>query len=145
MDDMFIHGPAFQGVAMRIQTEIFPWQEPLPTPRTPMPRGREACDPAPEPAAALPEVKGQAREPPILPPRQGSPAAKGTDRTAELDTAIDPEIVLALPAACAGLDTLERWIRPDEDAVPLVVEIGTVVDGSEIWEHKIGAAPLSSA
>src|SRR4029453_15129619 len=145
MDDMFIHGPAFQGVAMRIQTEIFPRQEPLPTPRTPMPHSREACDPAPEPAATLPEVKGQPGEPPILPPRQGSLTAKGTARAAEFDTAIDPEIVLALPAACVSLQTLEGGTGPDEDPIVLVIKIGTVVDKGEVRGHKICGAPLPSA
>src|SRR5574341_1272240 len=110
-----------------------------------MPRGRKACDPSPEPAVALPEVKGQAGEPPILPPRQGSPTAKGTDRTADLDTAIDPEIVLALPAACASPETLEGGTRPNEDPIVLVVEIGTVVDKGEVGEHKIRGAPLPAA
>ena len=110
MDDMFIHSPAFQGVAMRIQTEIFPRQKPLPTSRTPMPGGREACDPSPEPTAALPEVKGKAGEPPILPLRQCRPTAKGTGRTAEFNAAIDPEISLALSTAFAGLETLEGGI-----------------------------------
>ena len=64
------------------------------------------------------------------------PTAKGTDRTAEFDTAIDPEGFLALPAAFAGLKTLEGGTRPDEDPVTLVVEIGTVVDEVEVGEAK---------
>src|SRR5262249_15583515 len=71
--------------------------------------------------------------------------AKGTDRTAELDTAIDPEIVLALPAACAGLKTLEGRTSPDEEPIVLVIKIGTVVDKGEVGEHKICGAPLPSA
>ena len=103
-----------------------------------MPGGREAGDPASETAAALPEVKGQAGEPPIGPLGQGSPAAKGAYLTTELDAAIDPEVFLALSAGFAGLTTLEGGIRPQEDPVSLVVEIGALIDELKVREDKLG-------
>src|SRR6266511_2024249 len=145
MDDMFIHGPAFQGLAMLVEAQIFPGQEPLPASATPMPGGGIACHPSPDAAATLPEVKSQAGEPSILPPRQCPPVAKGTCLTAELDALVNPEVFLALPAAFSGLVTLEAWTRPNEDPVPLVVEIGALVDEGKVGEREIGAAPLPAA
>ena len=136
MHNMFIHRPAFQGVAMR-STRRFSGKEPFPTASTPMPGGREAGDPASETAAALPEVKGQAGEPPIGPLGQGSPTAKGAYLTTELDAAIDPEVFLALSAGFAGLTTLEGGIRPQEDPVSLVVEIGALIDELKVREDKL--------
>jgi len=72
-----------------------------------MPGGREAGDPSSEPAAGLLEIKGQADEPSIGPLGQDAPAAKGTHQTVECDTAIGPEVFLALSAVFAGLTLLQ--------------------------------------
>ena len=45
---------------MLVQAQVFPWQEPLSASNTPMPSGREACDPSPDTAPHDPEVERQA-------------------------------------------------------------------------------------
>ena len=136
MGHVLVHRPAFQGMEVLLQLQVVSWQEHLLAPGTVMPRGGEACHPPADAASVEAEVERQASQVRVCLPGQFPAAAHRALLAADLDAAVDREVLLPLPAAVTTLLLPQCRVGANVNAFPLVVEVGPLVDELEVGDGE---------
>src|SRR5262249_1746433 len=129
-------------MAELFQPKVVRRKELLPAPGTVVPGGSVAGHPPLDAAAGDAEVECQPGEAPVLPPCRFYPSAEGAGRAADLDLPGDPAVLLRAVGTFPILAPLKDLASADEHFVPLVVEIGSLIDEGEVGECKHHISPV---
>src|SRR3954454_1958684 len=143
VDHMLGHGPALQPVQVLVPSFVALWLEPLLAVLAPMPEGRAADHPAADAAPAEREVEGYLAAHFLREPGNPRPLAEGAGVVPDLDLLAGSKP--RPPPAAARASPSDCLAGPEEHLLPLVVEVGTLVDVVEVREGELGTAELSAA
>src|SRR5690242_20650444 len=100
-----------------------------------MPGGCKACHPPTDAAPSEAEVKRQAGQVRVHLSVQVLATARRAHLAPDFDLAVDREVFLPLPAAVATL-LLQCRVGADVYPVPLIVEVGSLVDEREVGDRE---------